>query len=146
MIKRQEIIDILKLRGYKLTRQRRAILDTITRSHSHLVPAAVYEKANKRYPGIGLVTIYRTLELLARLGFICEVHSGNNRSYLMRRSSGHHHHLSCSICKKVTDSTDCDLSQMEEKIARQTDFKIDGHLVEFVGRCHDCRRKTNLVL
>ena len=142
MIRRQEIIDILKLRGYKLTRQRRAILDTITHSHSHLVPAAVYEKANKRYPGIGLVTIYRTLELLARLGFICEVHSGNNRSYLMRRSSGHHHHLLCSICKKVIDCTDCDLRQMEERIACQTDFKIDSHLVEFVGRCHDCRLKN----
>jgi Fe2+ or Zn2+ uptake regulation protein len=31
---------------------------------------------------------------------------------------------------------------MEERIARQTDFKVDGHLVEFVGRCHDCRLKN----
>lgn len=143
MIKGQEITDILKLRGYKLTRQRRAILDTITHSHSHLVPAEVYEKTNKRYPGIGLVTIYRTLELFARLGFICEMHSDNScRSYMMRRSAGHHHHLLCSSCHRVVDFTDCDLRQMEERIARQTDFKIDSHLVEFVGRCHDCRLKN----
>ncbi len=143
MVNRKEIIDILKLRGYKLTRQRRAILDTITRSHSHLAPADVYEKVNKRYPGIGLVTIYRTLELLTRLGFICEAHSGNScRSYMMRRSSGHHHHLLCSICYRVVDFTDCDLRQMEERLTRQTDFEIDSHLVEFVGRCHDCRRKN----
>ena len=147
MIKEQEIIDALKLRGYKLTRQRRAILDTITRSHSNLVPSAVHKKVNKRCPGIGLVTIYRTLELLTRLGFICEMHSDNScRSYLMRRSAGHHHHLLCSVCHKVVDFADCDIRQMEDRIARQTDFKIDSHLVEFVGRCHDCRLKAQSAL
>jgi Fur family ferric uptake transcriptional regulator len=147
MISSEEIIDTLKSRGYKLTRQRRAILETITRSQSHLVPAEVYKKANKQYRGIGLVTIYRTLELLARLGFICEMHSDNScRSYMMRRSTCHHHHLLCSICQKVVDFTDCDLRQMEEKIAHQTDFKIDSHLDEFVGRCNDCRLKNGPAL
>jgi len=142
MFEEKEIVNILRLRGYKITHQRQAILDAITSSHSHLTPAAVYNKVKNKYPDIGLVTIYRTIELLTRLGFICEVHSGNNRSYLMRRSSGHHHHLLCSICKKVIEFTDCELSQMEEKIACQTDFKIDSHMVEFVGRCHDCRLKN----
>lgn len=143
MANRKEIIGAMKLRGYKLTRQRQAILDTIARSHSHLAPADVYAKVNKRYPGIGLVTVYRTLELLTRLGFICEMHSGNScRSYTMRRSSGHHHHLLCSICRKVVDFTDCDIKKMEKRIALQTDFEIDSHLVEFVGRCHDCRLKN----
>jgi Fur family ferric uptake transcriptional regulator len=142
MIQRQEIVGILKLHGYKLTRQRRAILDAITRNHSHLTPAAVYEQTIKRYPGIGLVTIYRTLDLLAQMGFICEVHShGSCRSYMMRRSSGHHHHLLCSDCQRVIDFTDCNLKQIEETIARKEDFEIDSHLIEFVGRCHDCRRK-----
>ncbi len=143
MIKEREIIDALKMRGYKLTRQRKAILDIITCSQSHLVPSEVYKKVNKCYPGIGLVTIYRTLELLARLGFICEMHSDNScHSYMVRRSAGHHHHLLCSVCHRVIDFTDCDLRQMEERIARKTDFEIDSHLIEFVGRCHDCRLKN----
>jgi len=142
MIKRQEIVNALKLQGYKLTRQRQAILDTIIRNHSLLAPADIYEKTNKRYPGIGLVTVYRTLELFTRLGFICEMHSGNScRRYMIRKSSGHHHHLLCSICHRAVDFTDCDLKQMEERLASQTGFKIDSHLVEFVGRCPDCRRK-----
>lgn len=143
MIRRQEIIDVLKLHGYKLTRQRRAILDTIIRNHSHLTPAVVYEQTSKRYPNIGLVTVYRTLDLLDQLGFICEVHShGSCRSYMMRRSSSHHHHLLCSDCQVVVDFTDCDIAQMEERIAHQVGFKIDSHMVEFVGRCRDCQLKN----
>lgn len=147
MMHRQEIIDILKVRGYKLTRQRRAILDAIVHNQSHLTPAAVYEQVKKRYPSIGLVTVYRTLDLLNQLGFICEAHSqGNCHSYLMRRSLGHHHHLFCSDCQRVVDFTDCDLRQMEEKITRQMGFEIDSHLVEFVGRCQGCRQNNQLFL
>ncbi len=139
MLTEKKIASILKQRGYKITPQRRAVMSVIARNRSHLTPAAVYDRVCKRYPGIGLVTIYRTLELLARLGFICEVHAGDNgRSYLLRRSSGHHHHLICSDCSKVVDFTDCDLGKVEDRLARQTGFKIDSHLVEFVGRCREC--------
>ncbi len=143
MINKQEIIVTLKQRNYKLTRQRRVILDIIVNNQSHLSPADVYQKAIKRYPRIGLVTVYRTLELLANLGFICEMHADNScRSYMVRRSSGHHHHLLCSDCQKVIDFTDCDCKQMEERIAHQMHFKIDSHLIEFVGRCSDCLRRN----
>ena len=135
----KKVISVLKQRGYKLTPQRRAVLGVINRSRGHLTPAAVYEKVRQQYPKIGLVTVYRTLELLARLGFICEVHSGDSsRSYLLRRSSGHHHHLICSGCDKVIDFNDCNLAETETRIAESTGFRVDSHLVEFVGRCSEC--------
>ena len=135
----KKIISVLKQRGYKLTPQRRAVLGVINRSRGHLTPAAVYEKVRQQYPKIGLVTVYRTLELLARLGFICEVHSGDSsRSYLLRRSFGHHHHLICSGCNKVIDFTDCNLEKMERKIVESTGFRIESHLVEFFGQCREC--------
>jgi Fur family ferric uptake transcriptional regulator len=139
MLTEEKIASVLKQQGYKLTPQRRAVMGVIARSRSHLTPAAVYDKVCQQYPGIGLVTVYRTLELLARLGFICEVHAGDNgRSYLLRRSPGHHHHLICSDCNRVVDFTDCDLGWLEERLTRQTGFQIDSHLVEFVGRCREC--------
>lgn len=139
----KRIASILRQRGYKLTPQRQAMLSVIAHSHGHLTPAAIYEKVNKKYPGIGLVTIYRTLELLARLGLICKVHAEDNcHSYLLRRPSEHHHHLICSGCGKVVDFIDCDLSQVEERVSRKTGFEIDSHLVEFVGRCYACQQEA----
>ena len=131
----------LRKHGYKLTPQRRSIIATIAGSHEHLTPSAIYKKVNLDNPSIGLVTIYRTLEILEKLDLICEMHAGGScRSYLMRRPSEHHHHLICSDCGTVIDFTDCDLSDLEERLIRETKFKINGHLLEFLGQCYQCSK------
>jgi Fur family ferric uptake transcriptional regulator len=137
------IEDILRKAGHKMTRQRRAVLKAIAGGRDHLTPADVYERVRQEQPGVGLVTVYRTLDMLDSLGLICEVHSGGNcRSFLLRRPAEHHHHLVCSDCGTVEDFTDCDLGELECRVARETGFEIEGHLLEFSGRCEDCRVKA----
>jgi len=135
-----KIASMLRQHGYKLTPQRRAVLKVIAHSHDHLTPAAIHDRVRQEHPDIGLVTIYRTLDILTELELICEVHvESNRRSYLMRRPSEHHHHLVCSGCGVVVDFTDCDLNELEHRLSRQTGFKIEDHLLEFHGRCPDCK-------
>jgi Fur family ferric uptake transcriptional regulator len=148
----KRIESVLKRRGYKITPQRRTVIKAIIATREHLTPAAIHEKVRDKHPGIGLVTIYRTLEILAGLGLICETHAGGScRSYLMRRPAEHHHHLICADCGTVIDFTDCGLTGLERKLAKETNFKIDGHLLEFLGQCRKCRiairsvEKTNEV-
>jgi Fur family ferric uptake transcriptional regulator len=129
----------LRKRGFKITPQRRTIIGAIIGSHEHLTPAEIHERVRQEHPGIGLVTIYRTIEMLAELGLICETHAGGScRSYLMRRPSEHHHHLICSDCGRVIDFTDCDLGELERRLSEETRFKINGHLLEFLGQCRQC--------
>ena len=124
----RKLAAILRQHGYKLTPQRRRLLSVIALSHEHLTPAALYERVQQEYPDIGLVTVYRTLGVLTKLGLVCEVNvAGNRRSYLMRRPSGHHHHLICSECGAVTDFTDCDLGELEQRLSRETGFKIKSY-------------------
>jgi len=140
-----QVKSILRRRGLKITPQRLAILDAVASSHEHLTPAEIYKRVSRDHPGIGLVTIYRTLEVLTELGLICEMHMGGNcRSYLMRRPSGHHHHLICSDCGAVIDFTNCNLDELEERLIRETDFTINGHLLEFLGQCPDCCKKAKV--
>jgi len=136
----KKIESVLRRHGYKLTPQRRSVVEVISGSHEHLTPAAIHERVCREHPGLGLVTVYRTLEILAGLGLVCELHTGENRSYLMRRPAEHHHHLICSDCGTVLDFTGCDLSELEERLARDTEFSIDSHLLEFTGQCPSCRR------
>jgi Fur family ferric uptake transcriptional regulator len=134
-----KIAGILRKNAYKLTPQRRAVLEVIAVSHDHLTPLAIYERVQKKYPAIGLVTVYRTLELLADLNLICRVHTGDNcRSYLMRRPSGHHHHMVCLSCGTVIDFNRCKLDELERRLSQETGFKIQGHLLEFNGHCQAC--------
>ena len=139
----RKVVSTLRQHGYKLTPQRRAVIQTIASSQEHLTPTAIYEKVHQAQPAIGLVTIYRTLEMLDKLGLICEVYAGGNcRSYLVRRPSEHHHHLICSNCGAVIDFTDCALMELEQRLSQETGFEIESHLLEFLGRCQACQKAT----
>jgi Fur family ferric uptake transcriptional regulator len=137
------IAGILREHGHKLTPQRHIVLKVIASSYDHLTPEAIYEKSRLEDPHIGLVTIYRTLEVLSKLNLVCRVHTGGRcRSYMMRRPAEHHHHLVCSGCGKVVDFTNCSLIEMERKLSRESGFDIKGHLLEFYGLCRDCIMKA----
>ena len=134
-----KIARILRQNGYRLTPQRRAVLKTIAGSHDHVTPAEVCARVRQEYPTTGLATVYRLINLLAQLNLICRVNlGGNSQSYSMRRPMEHHHHMVCSCCGRVVDFTNCDLSQLEKQLARETGFKIEGHLLEIYGKCPQC--------
>jgi len=138
-----KIASMLRQQGYKLTPQRRAVLSVIALSHDHFTPTDIYERVHQKYPNIGLVTVYRTLHILAGLGLICEVHAGGNcQSYVMRRPSEHHHHLICSDCGTVVDFANCDISELEQRLSHETGFEIESHLLEFLGLCRNCQKEA----
>jgi Fur family ferric uptake transcriptional regulator len=137
----RDIRAAIRKRGYKITAQRRAVIKAIADTHEHLTPAEIHKKARRDNPRIGLVTVYRTMEILADVGLICELHSGGNcRSYLLRRPAGHHHHLICSDCGQVVDFTDCDLRGLERRLSEETGFEMESHLLEFLGCCPQCQK------
>ncbi len=137
----RKIVATLRQHGYKLTPQRRVVIQAITSNQKHLTPTAIYAKVHQDQLHIGLVTIYRTLEILARLKLICELHAGDNcRSYTIS-APGHHHHLICSNCGKVVDFPGCALEEAQQSLSRQTGFRIDEHLLEFMGLCQACQKE-----
>jgi Fur family ferric uptake transcriptional regulator len=141
----RRILATLRRHGFKLTPQRRAVIRIIASTPDHPTPAALYERARQAYPNVGLVTIYRTLDLLSRLELICELHAGGScRSYTISTPE-HHHHLICSDCGEVIDFTGYDLTELEQRLRRETGFEIEGHLLEFIGRCRACQRATKEV-
>jgi len=136
----KKITSDLKRHGYKLTPQRRAVVNAIASSPDHLTTAALYRKVRHDHPNIGLVTVYRTLEILAGLGLICELHAGGSCRSYTTAAAGHHHHLICAQCGEVIDFSGYDISPLEKRLRQETGFEIEGHLLEFVGRCRSCQR------
>lgn len=138
-----KIVSVLRHYDYKLTPQRRAVLKIISHSKDHLTPYEIYNKVHEEFPNIGLVTVYRTLEMLSRLNLICKIHMDDNcQSYLLRRDTLHHHHLICTNCGTVKDLISCDLGELEKKLTAETGFKVNSHLLEFQGICPECRKKA----
>ena len=130
-----------KLRGggNKITPQRIAILKTIDGTHSQFTPQELHRKLSAEHPEIGLVTVYRTLKLLAKSGLVCLMGNiGRSQSYA-RGPEQHHHHLVCAGCDRVVDIPTCGLDELEKRLAHETGFAISRHHLEFTGLCRDCQ-------
>lgn len=129
----------LAARGYRLTAARRAILDTLIDSGGHLTADELTDRVRGRSAGIGRMTVYRTLELLCGLDLLRPVYQGTGAAHYVLLLDGHHHHLVCSRCQRVIEFDDCALGELAETVARRYGFVVEGHLLEFYGRCAECR-------
>ena len=137
----------LKKKGYKLTPQRRAIVDTIIQSEGkHLTAEEIYDEVKKVCPEIGLATVYRTIQLFEQIGLVSklQLNDGCSRYEIVHSDERHmHHHLICNICNAVIEVEDDLLEQLEDKIKKQYKFKILDHSVKFYGICEECQKKMN---
>jgi Fur family ferric uptake transcriptional regulator len=123
----------------KLTRPRQAVLDTIAEAEEHLSPAEVYRRAKVKYPRLGLTTVYRTLDLLADLGYVQRVHGeGGCRTYAAALRQ-HGHHLLCSACGRTVEFACGSLDSLVDTLQARTGYQIHGHILEMIGLCPNCR-------
>jgi Fur family ferric uptake transcriptional regulator len=82
------IVGKIRGRGYKATPQRLAVLRALAaEQHQSL------EEIRLRCPEVGLVTIYRTLDLLSGLGVVRRLDLGDGPRFEL--AEDHHHHLIC---------------------------------------------------
>jgi Fur family ferric uptake transcriptional regulator len=136
--------------GFRLTVPRQAILEVLNKTQKHLSAEDVYMAAHKTNPAIGLTTVYRTLELLVRMGLVFRFDFGDGRArYELAqgpKGARHHHHLVCTGCGRAIDYTDFIdeevelLQQTEKGLSKKYDFQITNHLIQFYGLCDNCRK------
>lgn len=130
------------------TLPREIILNLLSRSSRHMSAKEIYAALYAMYPGLGLTTVYRTLELLYRLGFVQKVTAGDGQGRYELKSGDkkdHHHHLICTKCGKIIDYRDFVQEELElvkkteETLAKKHNFLIQDHHIEFLGLCEKCR-------
>jgi Fur family transcriptional regulator, ferric uptake regulator len=138
-VTQREIRKRLKGSGFKATPQRMAILAAVEEMASQFTPRQLLAKLRSKHPDIGLVTIYRTLKLLADSGLVCRMERSGAAQTYARSPSEHHHHLVCTSCNRVVDVESCGLRELEDKLAAETGFTILDHHVEFEGLCRECQ-------
>lgn len=133
-----ELQRVLEVRGYRLTPARRAILAALTESDDHVTADELAALVQSRTPGVGRMTVYRTLELLCDLGLLRPVYQGTGAAHYVRLQDGHHHHLVCSRCARVIEFDDCALGDLPARLAHRFGFRVEGHLLELYGLCEEC--------
>lgn len=146
---REGFMALLKSRGLKITKQRLQVLEVLACCPGrHLTAEEIYEKIKTDSPGIGLATVYRTIQLLLELHLIDRINldDGFVRYEIVSMENGaekQHHHLICRNCGKIIAFQDEILERLEEKIRETTGFRVVDHEVKLYGYCKECGGKTD---
>ena len=121
----------------RMTRQRQVILEELRKVNTHPSADEIYEMVRKRLPRISLGTVYRNLEILCENGEIQKLEHGCS----LKRFDGvaeDHYHIRCLGCDRVADAPPGSEVLISYKFKENTDFKITGYQLEFVGICPAC--------
>jgi Fur family ferric uptake transcriptional regulator len=122
------VVGRIRELGYKATPQRLAVLRALdAEQHQSL------GEIRARCPEVGLVTIYRTLDLLSEIGVVRRLDLGDGPRYEL--AEDHHHHLICESCGAVSEFERCPLDLRRLK---GMGFEITAHTLEIYGRCAEC--------
>ena len=134
--------------GARWTAPRRAILELLSRTSKHMSAKEVYNSLHRTFPGMGLTTVYRTLDLLVRMGVLNKLSFGSGESRYEFRpgdEDAHHHHLICMSCGKIVDYQDFVdeelelIKKTEHQLSEKHGFQIIDHNIEFLGLCPECK-------
>jgi Fur family transcriptional regulator, ferric uptake regulator len=132
-------LNQLQENGYRLTTARRAVVETVQKSTRALTPVEVFDIARKKYRGLGLVSVYRTLEKLEELNLVQRVHQPQGCQAFIAESSGHEHLLLCQNCGQVTFFEGDDLDSLINTISNKTGYLIREHWLQLFGLCQACQ-------
>ncbi|HET7559650.1 MAG TPA: transcriptional repressor, partial [Limnochordia bacterium] len=127
--------------GYRLTEQRRAVMAALAaRPGRHLLPDEVCEAATGER-SLGIATVYRTLELLEKLGLVDSIEDAwGHKRYEPAAGSlrAHHHHLICSRCGRIFEYRGNLIGCVAVRLV-DSGFALAQRSLRLVGRCRSCR-------
>lgn len=130
-------VERLKDKGFRLTEQRKKLINSILRFKSPFSASEVFDDLAET--GIDLTTIYRSLSSFSEIGILesLDFLDGNLRYEYISSENTHHHHIVCTECRSVKKVDVC-ISAKQQKLVDQLGYKNVFHKLEFFGICSSC--------
>ena len=123
-------------RGLRMTPQRQLVLDAV-RELGHATPERVCTHVQRLAPAVNITTVYRTLDLLERLGLVRHTHLGHGAPTYSAHAH-EHVHLVCHACGTVTEVPPGVMTDLAGTLGARFGFELDVAHVALSGRCADC--------
>ncbi|SRR5579862_282510 len=133
-------IASLKRKGHRDSAARRAVIELLGEQSCCLTAQEIFDQLRAHDRRVGIASVYRSLEQLARDGYVRRVEIGADgaRFEPIQPDGAHHHHLVCDDCGKIEAFADAGLERALSKVERETGFAVEGHEVVLHGACSDC--------
>lgn len=126
---------------YRLTPQRKAVLDTLAENRDrHLSAEEIYSLVQKKGEDVGLTTVYRTLHLLSDLKLVRKLELEEKRKvYELDLPGLTHSHFICLNCGKVIETAPIQLAEWSRYLPDE-DIILTDYSLRLFGYCSDCQR------
>jgi Fur family ferric uptake transcriptional regulator len=138
------LAERLRARGLRLTAQRQRVLKAVA-ALEHATPEAIgarlREEAGPSSSAPDASTVYRTLELLERLGLVWHTHLGKGAP-IYHAAEHPHLHVVCASCGEIASADPELLSGAAERLAAELGFTVDVGHVALSGTCRACRERA----
>ncbi|MGW4100196.1 MULTISPECIES: Fur family transcriptional regulator [unclassified Mycobacterium] len=125
------------------TRQRAAIADLLNETEGFRSAQELHDELRRRGQGIGLTTVYRTLQAMAATGSVDTLRTDTGESVYRRCSEDHHHHLVCRACGATVEISGGHVEAWAADVAREHGFSDVSHTIEIFGMCRGCGDGVN---
>jgi Fe2+ or Zn2+ uptake regulation protein len=126
--------------GYRMTASRQAMILVLQHATQPLSPLDILEQARVIHPSLGLVTVYRMINLLVEMGLVRRIHHEGGCHGYLPASPDHHYMVICQSCGKAAEfSVENDLSNLIERVQMWTGYLVDNHLLQLSGVCPTCQ-------
>jgi len=136
----QQLITMLRERGFKVTPQRLMICRAVLSSKEHPSVEKIYDTIQKAYPTISVATIYQTLHLLTKIGLLEEVALCNG-SLRYDPNISPHLNIVCKNCGKIIDYESEKVNMFLAQLAQELKLTLVGQHLDLYIYCNQC--KTN---
>ena len=129
-----------QLKGFRMTRDRRTILEVLGKVSIPLTAEDVLSRVNSALPGIALSTVYRTLDELVSRGIVQRtLLSNDGRSFFELTGNTHRHYMVCLGCHRMFPISNCPVEDFANSAAEALDFEVTDHSLVLYGYCRHCR-------
>ncbi|MGY1782270.1 Fur family transcriptional regulator [Geodermatophilus sp. SYSU D01036] len=136
------LAERLRAQGLRLTPQRQQVLAAVA-ALDHATPEAIgarlREEAGPGGAAPDTSTVYRTLELLERLGLVWHTHVAKGAP-VYHASEHPHLHVVCASCGEISSADPALLEPAAERLAADLGFTLDVGHVALSGTCRRCRQ------
>lgn len=130
----------LQENGCRVTAPRRAVLQVVAETEKVLSPTDIYDLGREKYKKLGLVTVYRTLEMLEDLDLVMRVHRPDNCHAFVAGIEGHQHLLLCEKCGRVQYFSGDNIDALVNRVEQDSGYQIKSHWLQLFGLCSHCKK------
>lgn len=138
--KRQKMEQALRTAGYRITAQRKAILDYLVSTLEHPGAYKIFEEVKKVEPRLSLATVYNTLQVLTQKDLIKMLTFKEDNRYEANLSF--HINLICTSCGRIQDF-EADTHVSPEEVREKIGFEVTTYRMEYHGLCSECKAKAD---